>query len=77
MAAMVLVWVPPDLQVQHYAPPPGDDTSQEWEGVTSCGQTGVLRWVQGEVVDRGMLCERCIAVGGPNPPLEGDHPGPV
>ena len=77
MAAMVLVWVAPDLQVQHYAPPPGDDTTQEWPGATVCGRSGTLRWVQGEVVDRGMLCEQCIAVLGPNAPLQGEDPGPV
>lgn len=77
MAAMVLVWAQPDLEEQHYALPPDDDVSQEWEGATVCGLTGPLRWVQGEVVDRGMLCERCIALGGANPPLQGDDTGPV
>lgn len=77
MAEMVMVWVPPDLETQHHALPPADDVTQEWPGTTVCGLAGTLRWVQGEVVDRGMLCERCIVLGGANPPLEGDHPGPV
>ena len=77
MAAVVVVWAPPDLETQHHAAPPDDETSHEWDGTTVCGITGSLRWVHGEAVDRGVLCERCIAIGGTNPPLEGDHPGPV
>lgn len=77
MDALVYVWVPPDLQLQHHAPPPDDDTTKEWEGVTACGITGQLRWIHGETVDRGATCERCTAVVGAAPPLEGDDPGPV
>lgn len=77
MAVSVRVWSPPDLQTQHHAAPPEDDTSHEWEGTTACGVTGVLRWVPGETVDAGATCERCMALAGANPPLEGDHPGPV
>ena len=77
MEAMVHVWVPPDLQLQHHAAAPADDTIREWEGVTACGLSGMLRWVHGETVDRGATCQRCMAAAGPNPALEGDHPGPV
>ena len=77
MDALVHVWIAPDLTVQHHAPPPGDDTTREWEGVTACGTAGTLRWIHGEAVDRGATCERCIAVVGPAPALEGEDPGPV
>ena len=77
MAETVRVWAPPDLAIQHVAAPPGDDTTREWEGVTACGHTGLLRWVHGEVVDQGATCEACLAVAGPSPALEGDDLGPV
>lgn len=77
MAGIVRVWVTPDMETQHMAPPPGDDVTKEWEGVTACGVNGVLRWVHGEVVDHGKACADCLAVAGPAPPLDGDHPGPV
>lgn len=77
MAAMVRVWALPDLETQHHAAPPGDDTAHEWDGETSCGLTATLRWIHGETVDAGASCPGCMAVTGPNPPLEGDHPGPV
>ena len=77
MDAMVHVWVAPDMQTQHHAVAPGDDTTREWDGATACGLSGPLRWVHGEAVDRGALCERCTAVVGTAPPLEGDYPGPV
>ena len=77
MAETVRVWVPPDLEIQHVAAPPGDDTTREWDGVTACGRTGLLRWVHGEVVDQGSTCEACLLAAGPTPPLEGDDPGPV
>jgi hypothetical protein len=77
MAATVRVWVAPDLELQHVALPPPDDTTREWEGTTSCGASGTLRWIHGEVVDQGKTCEACLAVAGPTPPLEGDDPGPV
>lgn len=77
MDSIVRVWVSPDLAAQHYAPPPTDDTTREWEGVTACGSTGTLRWIHGEAVDAGATCEQCIALGGTAPALEGDHPGPV
>ena len=77
MDGLVHVWVPPDLQLQHHAAPPAQDTVREWEGVTACGVAGQLRWVHAEAVDRGATCERCMAVVGTSPPLEGDYPGPV
>lgn len=77
MDAIVHVWAPPDLAVQHLAVAPGDDTAREWEGATACGHAGVLRWVHGETVDRGATCERCMAAVGTAPPLDGDDPGPV
>ena len=77
MAATVRVWAPPDLDVQHVAAAPADDTVREWDGVTACGVSGQLRWVHGETVDHGKTCEGCLAAAGPNPPLEGDDPGPV
>lgn len=77
MDAMVRVWVPPDLAVQHFSVPPAPDTEREWSGVTACGINGVLRWVHGETVDRGATCEACMGLVGPNPPMEGDDPGPV
>lgn len=77
MDAVVRVWALPDLQLQHHAAPPDDDTSHEWEGVTACGISATLRWIPGETVDSGATCGRCIAAVGPNPPLEGDDPGPV
>ena len=77
MDALVYVWVAPDLALQHHAPPPGDDTTKEWEGTTACGTTGTLRWILGEAVDRGATCERCIDAVGSAPALEGDDPGPV
>ena len=77
MDAMVRVWAPPDLQVQHFAAAPPADTAREWEGTTTCGVAGLLRWIHGETVDQGATCEACIAVAGPNPPMEGDYPGPV
>lgn len=77
MPASVRVWVPPDLSTQHHAPAPDNDTAHEWEGTTACGLTGALRWVPVETVDQGASCENCMAVDGPTPPLEGDHPGPV
>jgi len=77
MDAMVRVWVPPDLQLQHFAVAPAQDTAREWDGATACGITGLLRWVHGESVDRGATCEGCMAVAGTSPPMEGDYPGPV
>lgn len=77
MSATVRAWAPPDLLVQHVAQPPDDDTSHEWEGTTACGLAGTLRWIPGETVDGGSTCPDCLAVAGPSPPLEGDHPGPV
>lgn len=77
MDTMVRVFVPPDLTTQHLAVSPADDTTHEWEGVTSCGITTMLRWVHGETVDRGATCDRCTAVVGTSPPLEGEDPGPV
>lgn len=77
MNPFVHVWVPPDLSTQHHAPAPDDDTTHEWDGTTACGLAGALRWVPGEVVDRGVACERCMALAGTNPPLEGEDPGPV
>lgn len=77
MTDMVIVWAAPDLETQHHALPPEDDTSHEWEGATACGLTGELRWIPTETVDRGSSCAECMAVDGANPPLEGDHPGPV
>ncbi len=77
MDPIVRVWVPPDLQAQHFAAPPANDTAREWDGTTACGVAGLLRWVHGESVDRGATCENCMAVAGPNPPTEGDFPGPV
>lgn len=77
MDAMVFVWVPPDLQTQHHAAAPADDTAKDWVGATACGLEGQLRWVHGEAVDRGATCERCTAAVGTAPPLDGDDPGPV
>ena len=77
MDTMVHVWAPPDLDLQHLTVAPTDDTVRDWEGTTACGLTGALRWVHGETVDRGAVCEACTAVAGPNPPLQGDYPGPV
>lgn len=77
MDTMVHVWVLPDLQIQHHAAPPADDTAKEWPGATACGVEGTLRWVHGEAVDRGATCAACMAAVGSTPPLEGDHPGPV
>ena len=77
MEASVRVWLPPDLETQHIAAPPADDTTREWDGVTACGLSGPVRWIHGETVDRGATCEGCTAVVGPNPPAEGEYPGPV
>lgn len=77
MDATVYVWALPDLQTQHSSLPPADDTEREWEGVTACGVSGPLRWVHGEVVDRGAACPRCTAAVGTAPPLEGAESGPV
>ena len=77
MEAMVRVWVDPELDVQHLALPPGDDTSKEWDGTTACGRAGRLRWIHGETVDRGASCDACMAAVGTTPPMEGDDPGPV
>ena len=77
MDAMVHVWVPPDLQTQHHAVAPADDTARQWQGLTACGVEAELRWVHGEAVDRGATCDRCMAAVGTAPPLEGDYPGPV
>lgn len=77
MDAVVRVWALPDLDTQHDALPPGDDTTKEWEGTTACGIDAVLRWVHGETVDRAKTCPACAAVVGTAPPMEGDDPGPV
>ena len=77
MQAMVRVWVDPDLELQHLALPPESDTAKQWEGTTVCGQAGVLRWIHGEAVDRGVSCEACVAAVGTAPPMEGDDLGPV
>ena len=77
MEAMVRVWVDPDLELQHLALPPESDTAKEWEGATACGQSGLLRWIHGEAVDRGASCEACMAAVGTTPPMEGDDLGPV
>ena len=77
MAVTVRVWAPPDLQTQHVAAPPEDDTVKEWDGTTACGLTQPLRWIHGEAVDRGATCEACLAIAGTAPPLEGSDPGPV
>lgn len=77
MDAMVFVWAAPDLYTQHSAVAPADDTQHEWDGVTACGLSGPLRWIHGEVVDRGAACERCMMTAGTTPPLEGVDPGPV
>ncbi len=77
MKAMVKVWALPDLRVQHHTVPPPDDTAHEWDGATSCGVATTLRWIPPETVDDGQTCSACMTVTGVNPPLEGDHPGPV
>lgn len=77
MAESVRVWALPDLETQHMSAPPGDDVTQEWEGITACGWEGTLRWIHREVVDAGKACGACQATVGLTPPLEGDDPGPV
>ena len=77
MDTVVRVWAVPDLETQHDAPPPPDDTAKEWEGVTACGLETTLRWIHSETVDRAKSCPACVAVVGTTPPLEGDDLGPV
>ncbi|MPZ73870.1 MAG: hypothetical protein GEU74_11665 [Nitriliruptorales bacterium] len=77
MDAVVRVWALPDVDTQHDAIPPADDTAKEWEGSTACGIVGMLRWVHGETVDRAKTCAACVGAVGTAPPLEGDDLGPV
>ena len=72
----VRVWVG-DGAEQHLAAAPKDDTAGEWTGETVCGVEGRLRWIHQERVDNGAACERCVALEGVRPPLEGGDAGPV
>lgn len=74
--ARVRVWHEESRDRQHFADPPEDETTVQWDGRTDCGREGRLRWIHHEQVDAGSLCPECLAVSGPRPPLLGDHPGP-
>lgn len=78
MDAKIRVWLDSDRDVMHHASASQSEGMHvgATTGTTDCGRTGVLKLVHHENVDMGRLCEGCMAVTGPNPPLEGIYPGP-
>ena len=78
MDTIIRTWLDEDRTTMHHAPAAqidGMDT-HDLVGTTSCGRQGTLTLVHHEHVDVGKLCPACMAVTGPNPPLEGTGMGP-
>lgn len=79
MGPRIRIWLDDDRTAIHHAAAAQIEGMHAGggPGTTDCGNEGMLKLVHHENVDMGILCEGCMAVTGPNPALEGEHPGPV